>query len=163
MRPMGRARGLIEVWEQVQMEQRIRLRRGGIWIPMIRVSGWGRVATLALFHELATQTPGPRQQTRRGMGRGLNDHNWDEDYLTSGMGRARVRNPSPHPLPDPPLHLPYTWPSVCVGVTCLPHPVLPCSESETDSTSGPPSLESINDPEPPESGYEASGSTSNSD
>ena len=62
--PRG-ARGLIAVWEQVQWEDRGRLRRGGIWTPMIRVPGQGRVATLVLLHEMAVQnamgTPGPRQ------------------------------------------------------------------------------------------------------
>ena len=56
------------MWEQVQREERKRLRGGGIWIPMIRVSGWGTAATLALHHEMAMQTPGPRQQTRIGRG-----------------------------------------------------------------------------------------------
>ena len=69
MIPQGRARGLIVVWEQVQREERGRLRRGGIWPPMIRVPGQGRAATLALLHEMAVQnamgTLGPRQLTRR--------------------------------------------------------------------------------------------------
>ena len=79
------------------------------------------------------------------------------------MGRVRVRNPSPHPLPEPHSASHMHGPSACVGVTFLPHPVLPTSESKTDSTSGLPSFESITDPEPPKSGYEASGSASNSD
>ena len=39
----------------------------------------------------------------------------------------------------------------------------PSSESETDSTSGPPSLRSITEPESRESGYETSGSALHSD
>ena len=55
MRSLGRARGLITVWELMREEERERLRRGGIWTPMIRVLGQGRVATLALPHEMAAQ------------------------------------------------------------------------------------------------------------
>ena len=167
MRPLGRAGGLITVWELMRGKERARLRRGGIWTPMIKDLGWGRVATLALMHEMAmqnaTRTLGPRQHTRRRRGRGLNYHDQNEDYPTSGMGRARVRNPSPHSLPEPLFHLPYTW-SQCLCRCILPAPPSPSSsESKTDSTSRPPSLESITDPEPPESGYEVSGIVSNSD
>ena len=99
MRPLGRVGGLIAVWELMRREEKARLRRGGIWTPMIRAPGWGSTATLALLHEMAMQntarTLGPRQQTRRGRRRGLNYHDQDVDYPTSGMGTARVRNPSP--------------------------------------------------------------------
>ena len=117
MRPLERARGLIGVWGQVRMEEMMRLRRGDL-DPMIRVLGWGRAATLALLHEMATQnatrTLGPIHQITRGRGGGLNhllgyDNNHDENYPSSGMGRARVRNPGPC-FPEPMLHFPYTWP-----------------------------------------------------
>ena len=172
MRPLGRARGLLVVWEQIRREERARLRMGGIWTPKIRVPGQGRVATLALLHEMATQnaarTPGPEHQTRRGRERGLHyllGHDHDENYPTSGMGRARVRNPGSHS--EPPVCLPY----MCLQ--CLCRDLLeniPCSsslensDSSSDSSdSGPPSLESITHPEPPEFDYDASNLASSSD
>ena len=81
---------------------------------MIRVPGWGRVATLALLHEMVTQnvirTPGPIHQTRRVRERGLNyllGHEHNGNYPTSGMGRSRVRNPNFHSEINalPPLHI----------------------------------------------------------
>ena len=54
MRPWGRARGPITVWEQNRMEERARSNRSAIWTPMIRVPGSGRAATLALLEEMAT-------------------------------------------------------------------------------------------------------------
>ena len=168
MKPQGRVRGLIAVWKETQ--------RGKIWAPMIRVPGQGRVATLALLKEMAVHNamgiPGPRQQ--RGRGRGLTYYYHDDQPATS-MGKARVRNLSTCPPPEPPLHLPYTW-SQCLcrcrhDLPALPSP--PCAESapprpssagsDMDSTSGPPSLETVTGPDSPESGYEASNSASISD
>ena len=121
---------------------------------MIRVLGQGRVITLALLHEMATwnanRTLGPIHHIRRERGRGFNhllghDNNHDENYPTSGMGRARVRNPGSHS--EPPLYLPYTQPQcLCRDLLeNLPHS--PSSENSDSSSysseSGPPSLKLI--------------------
>ena len=149
MRPLGRARGLIRVWEQTRREERERLSWGGIWTHMVGNSGRGRAATLVLLREMVAhnvvRAPGQMKSNSR-KGRGLPALN--DSYPTSGMGRTRVRNPGPHPLPEPPLCLPYTWPQcLCrcrYNLTAPPSP----PNSDSDSTSGPPSLESITDPNP---------------
>ena len=46
---VGRARGLLAVWQQARREAEIILRRGGIWSPVSVTPGRGRVATLALL------------------------------------------------------------------------------------------------------------------
>ena len=100
------------------------------------------------------------------MGRSLADINSDINDPFPSMGRARTRNPSPHSHVEPLLHSPYLWPQCLCRCRCpLNAPSSPPSSESADSTftSGPPSLESITDPEPPESGYEASGSVSNSE
>ena len=60
---MGRARGLIAVWEQTRRKEEMRLRRGGIWIPMSETAGQDRVTTLAWLCEEPTcnavRAPGP--------------------------------------------------------------------------------------------------------
>ena len=135
------------------------------------------MATLALLKEMVVQnavgTPSPRKQT--GRGRGLTYYDPDGDHQASGMGRARVRNLSPHPPPEPLLCLPYTWPQyLCRCRQDLPAPPSPpcgqpapprppSSESDMDLTSGPPLLETVTGPDLHESGYEASNSASNSD
>ena len=105
----------------------------------------------------AARAPGQRNANQIvGRGRGLADN-----YPTPGMGRARARNPGSHSFSEPPLCPPYTQPQ-CL---CRDHlETLPSSPENSDSSdSRPPSLESIMDPEPPELGYVASNSASNSD
>ena len=122
---------------------------------MIRVLGQGRVATLALLHEMVVQNA-----VGRGRGGGLTYDQY-EDHPTSSMGRARDRISNPHPSLEPLLCFPHTWPQCLCrcrqNLPALPSP--PSSECE-DSTSGPPSLESITGPE---LGYKASGSASSMD
>ena len=85
----------------------MRLRRGGIWSPVSVTPDWGRVATLALFHEVETQTAvmtaSPIKHQRRGRVRGLSTLFHDHPYIPSGMGRARSKNTGPHSFPDPSL------------------------------------------------------------
>ena len=95
MRPLGRARVLFAVWEQNGVEERARSNRSGIWTPMIRVPGPGRVATLASLEEMvtlnATRVPGQRHSNvvvQRG--RGLASLVDLDSYPISGIGRARV-------------------------------------------------------------------------
>ena len=155
MRPQGRARGLMTVWEWVQEEQWERLRRGGIWTLMVKVPGWGRVATLALLHEMAVQNVVGGRRGRR-----LTCDQF-EDQPSSGKGRARNRNSGPCPSPEPLLCLLYTWPQcLCRHRQNLPALLSPPSSESEDSTSGPPSLESITGSE---LGYEVSGSASTTD
>ena len=117
MRPQGRARGLIAVWEQVQREERTRVRRRGIWTPMVGGPGRGRAVRLALMREIIAQNvavpPGhPNANPVMGEGMGLTSQLLS--YPTSGMGRAKVRNPGPHPSPEPPLFLPYSKPQYLI-------------------------------------------------
>ena len=77
------------------------------------------------------------------------------------MGRARVRNPGPHSFPEPLLCLLYTWPQ-CLCRDTLDTPPGSLNSDGPSSDSGPPSLESITNPESLELGYEASDTTSDS-
>ena len=60
---VGRARGLITIWEQTRREEEMRLRRGGIWTPMSETAGQGTVATSAWLCKEPTcnavKAPGP--------------------------------------------------------------------------------------------------------
>ena len=99
-------------------------------------------------------------------GRGLADINSNINNPFPSMGRARAENPSPCPSVEPSLCFPYSWPQcLCRCRDPLNDPPSPPSYECTDSTStpGPPSLESITEPESRESGYGASGSASHSD
>ena len=90
-------------------------------------------------------------KSNSGKGRDLGDLN--NSYPTSGMGRARVRNPGPH-FPEPLLCLPYTRPQCLCRDTLDTQPSSPNSDGPS-SDSGPSSLESITDPKSLELGYEA--------
>ena len=123
---VGRARGLLVVWEQTRREEETRLRRGNL-APMVRVLGQGRVATLDLLQEIATQnavsTPGCiHPNPTVGRGRVFADP-LNNSYSPSGLGGARVRNPGLCSFPKPPLCPCTHGPGVCVEVTSTHHPV----------------------------------------
>ena len=117
--------------------------------PMVGIPGRGRAATLVLMGGMvahnAARAPGQMNPNQIvGRGRGLADLN--NSYPTSRMGRARVRNLGPH-LPEPLLCFPYTWPQ-CLCRDTLDTPPSP-PNSDSDTTSRPPSLESITDTKSP--------------
>ena len=122
--------------------------------------GRGRAATLALMGEMITQNvarvPGHRNaNTVMGRGRGLTDQ--IPSYPTSGVGRAKVRNPVPHPYSEPPLCPSYTKPQCLIRDPLENLPSSPCSPDHSDSSlensdSRPPSLESITDSIPQSQG-----------
>ena len=121
------------------------------------------MATLALLQEMATQNaaraPGHMNTNQvMGKGRGLVDQL--PSYPASGMRRARVGNPGPHSFSEPPLCPPYTKPPCLIRDPLETLPSSSDSSLDSDSDSGPPSLDSITDFEFPESGYEASNLTS---
>ena len=154
----GRARGLIAIWEEMGEG------RNRIWMSVGQTPGHGRAATLALMSEMvaqnATRTPGPQSQL---MGRGfVGVMNNITNPFPMSMGRARSRKPRPHPSGEAPRHPLNSWPQ-CLCHCRHPlediHPNPSSSKSE-DSTSCPPSLESITGPK---SGYEASCSASSTE
>ena len=154
---VGRARGFITVWQQTRRGEKMRLRRGGMWTPMSQTPGWGRVATLAWLckeaNHNAARAPGPvpPQQQRRGRGRELSFLSHNHLYPLSDMGRARSRDTSHHPFPDPPLQIPNTWLwCLCGNMLNTPSSVLP-----SVNPSGLQSHKSITSSESAESGYEA--------
>ena len=166
---MCRVRGLVAAWEEA------RRRRDRIWLSACLTPGHGRAATLALLSKMvaknATRRPGDRNL--HPMGRGLADINGYSYNSVSSIGRARAQNPGPSPcVVDPLLCIPNAWPQcLCRCRQDLPAlhgqpyaeptpPRPPSSESGTDLTSGPPSLETVTGPQ---SGYEASGLASSTD
>ena len=159
-RSRGRARRLITIWEEM------RERRNRIWVSVSPTQGHSRAATLPLLSKMVaqntTRTPDPRSHP---MGRGLACvmNNINNPFPMS-MGRARSRNPRPHPGGEAPLCLPNSWPQCLCHCRCPLEDITqnpnPSSSESEDSTSGPPSLESITWPK---SGYEASCSASSTE
>ena len=127
------------------------MRRDRIWISVSPNLGHSRIATLALLSEMvvqnATRVPGIRNS--HPIGRGLADLNSNINDPFPSMGRARARNPGPHPSVKPLLCLLYSWPQCLCRCRCPLNapPSPPSFESTSTSTSGPPSLESITEPE----------------
>ena len=52
---VGRARGLITVGEQTRWQEKMQLRRRGIWSPATPVVSYGRAKTLALLREASSR------------------------------------------------------------------------------------------------------------
>ena len=105
--PVGRARGLLAIWEQTRREEEMRIRRRDIWSPVSVTPDQGRVATLVLLSEAASRNgvraPSPIPIQRRGRGRGLSALLPNHPLPPSGMGRARSRDTGPCQFPDPSL------------------------------------------------------------
>ena len=166
---MGRVRGLVAVWKEAGR------RRDRIWLNACPTLVHGRAATLALLSEMVAQnaTRRPGDRNLHPMGRGLAGVTSNTSGPSPSMGRVRAKNPGPHPcIVDPPLQIPHSWPQyLCrcrYHLPALPSPPFaepapprpPSHESDTDSTSGSPSLETVMGSE---SGYEASGLASSTD
>ena len=147
--PVGRARGLLAIWQETRREQEIRLRRGGIWSPVSVTPGQGRAATLALLCEVANENTArassPIHHQRRGRGRGLTTPFHDYPYIPSGMERARSRNTGPHPcsFPDSSLQIQITRPWYLCLQGNIPNPSPGPNPPPPEAPSGPPSLESM--------------------
>ena len=88
----GRATGLIAIWKVMRGE------RNRLWLSTCLTMGHGRAATLVLFNEMVAQNaiaPGLRHP--QPMGRGFPETSDGINDLAPSMGRARARNPGPHP------------------------------------------------------------------
>ena len=138
----------------------------GYLVPCHPIISYGRAETLALLCEAANRNavwaPNSIPLPRRGRGRGLGSLLPQEQGVgsllhahpqlepgTVGMARARSRNPVPHPCPDPPLHVPNSWPR------CLcPHGD-DANSPPPEAPFGPPSLVSITSSKLSKSGYGA--------
>ena len=116
---MGRARGLIVVWEEVKR------RRDRIWLSTCPTLGHGRAGTLALLSEMVVQNakvPGLRHP--QPMGRGLAGATDCANGPSPSMGRSRARKPGPHShVVDSPSKFPIPGlnASVCAGEIYLPY------------------------------------------
>ena len=142
------------MWEETRMEQ------NRLWTSTCLTLGHGRAVTLALLCKMVAQNthiPGPRHpQPMEGDFLGIND----------GPITTRTQNAGPHPQGvDPSFRHPISWPK-CLGrglpaasPPFEPTPSSSLTSSNTDS-SGPPSLESVTRPE---SRYEASPLSSNTE
>ena len=90
---MGRVRGLVAVWEEA------RRKRDRIRFSTCPTLDHGRATTLALLSETVAQnaTRRPGDRNLHSMGRKLAGITSNTNGLTPSMGRARARNPGPHP------------------------------------------------------------------
>ena len=136
---VGRARGLIAVWQQTRLEawSQISTKKGRYLVPIPVTPGCGRAVTLALLCEAATRNaaraPNPIPHQRRGRGRGLQTLLHSHSLYptlelvtagTVGMGRARSRNSGPCPYPDYAMHVPNMWPRCLCPHRDIPNPHL---------------------------------------
>ena len=137
----GRGRGLLLVWRR-ELERKLHINR---YLP-----GQSRGATLEIMAKM-DRSPGHRPEA---VNYPTTSDTFDKDNGDTESIRTSYCQMSPCPEAIP-QWLPNTWPKClgrCVPLHCNSQPPSATLSSTSSNSSGPPSLESLTEPE---SGYEA--------